>query len=66
MGDDKIFLDVQQVLGADHLHVVELRADLLLHELEEAADRGALAHLDYLPVPHAVPVTVRDLQHLRG
>ena len=45
---DEIFLDVQQVLRADHLHVVELCADLLLHHLEEATDGRALAHLHHL------------------
>ena len=64
MGDDEIFLDVEQVLRADHLHVVELRADLLFDELEEAPDGSALPHLDNFPVAHAIPVTVRDLQHL--
>ena len=45
---NEIFLDVQQILRADHLHVVELCADLLLHHLEEATDRRALAHLHHL------------------
>ena len=48
MGYDEIFLDVEEVFGTDHLHVVELGTDLLLYHLQESTNRRALTHLHHL------------------
>ena len=45
---DEIFLDIEEVFRADHLHVVELGADLLFHHFQEPTDRRALAYLHHL------------------
>ena len=45
---DEIFLDIEKVFRADHLHVVELGANLLLHHFQKPADCCALAYLYHL------------------
>jgi hypothetical protein len=61
MRDDKVLLDVHQVVVHGRPNLPELGRQLDLHGLHKLADAVALPNLDLPPVARAVPVAVRDL-----